>query len=260
MCGLQIQIEARKRWAVILLVMGLVLIPMAHVALSFGLRRAIEHMNASWCRAIIAVDPWAVRLVDGYGDNALGLAVEKGDVDIVQLLIKHGCNMYHDRGRIGNPCNYAAFYHNKDVVQIFIESGYDLEYVPKTHRGMSCLNMACWGKKAKTVAYLLEQGANPNAVEPLTGETPLIKALWPSGRNSYQGKDQLEIVSALLKHGADPGIRDKSRRTARNWVQEFLRQYPSERDRPESEANVADDFRDTVVPLRKIDQILAPQR
>lgn len=89
----------RKRmtvWLSAALIIGFIVLWIGHGALCFMLRRAIENRNLSMVHWILAVDPWVVNLVDDYGDNALGLAVEKDNVEIVHSLIQHGCRMYHD--------------------------------------------------------------------------------------------------------------------------------------------------------------------
>ncbi|MCB9885990.1 MAG: ankyrin repeat domain-containing protein [Planctomycetes bacterium] len=50
--------------------------------------------------------------------------------------------------------------------------------------------------------YLLENGANARAVDPVTGETALHAALCKANRPIYD-----HVVAVLLAHGADPGAK-----------------------------------------------------
>ena len=74
--------------------------------------------------------------------------------------------------------------------------------------GMSLLAWACVAGKKQKVAYLLEQGADPN-IKCNDGRTPLMYA----ASNDYP-----EIIRVLLKAGANPKISDKTGWTAEVWA------------------------------------------
>ena len=60
--------------------------------------------------------------------------------------------------------------------------------------------------KPEHIAVLLDAGANPNAVDPLHNKTPLMRAA---------SLNMLPEVQLLLKHGANPLLKDNNGKTAR---------------------------------------------
>ncbi len=78
----------------------------------------------------------------------------------------------------------------------------------KDEDGMSLLAWAAIDGSNKKVAFLLENGANPN-IKCNEGMTPLMYAA------SHNHPD---IIRTLLKAGANPEIGDKSGWTAETWA------------------------------------------
>jgi ankyrin repeat protein len=68
---------------------------------------------------------------------------------------------------------------------------------------------AATGPHAKTVNLLLEAGANPDLADNAEGFTALMYAA---------AEGQLEVVRALLGHGANATLRDKDGDTARDFA------------------------------------------
>jgi ankyrin repeat protein len=62
------------------------------------------------------------------------------------------------------------------------------------------LHLAAKFNAPEIIEYLITKGANPNVIEPTTGKTPLHNAL---GASAYAA------MIELIKHNADPNIKDK---------------------------------------------------
>ena len=71
--------------------------------------------------------------------------------------------------------------------------------------------LAASNDHADVVELLLQRGAKANQRERTQGWTALIWA----AKQGHQAS-----VAALLRHGADPGIRDGNGRTAADWAME----------------------------------------
>lgn len=60
---------------------------------------------------------------------------------------------------------------------------------------------------------LMDLGADPNIAD-FNGDTPLIKAIWSVSDNDIENEQIIQIVKALLKHGANVNARNDNGRTA----------------------------------------------
>ncbi|GAB2182375.1 ankyrin repeat domain-containing protein [Denitratisoma sp. agr-D3] len=107
-----------------------------------------------------------------YGDDALMLAAFNGDVEAVEKLVKAGAWVNHDGW---TPLHYAAFQGHATVV-----------------------------------AYLLDHGAEINALA-ANQQTALMLA-------ARHGHGQ--VVALLKQKGADLGLKDPQGRTAQDWARE----------------------------------------
>jgi hypothetical protein len=77
-------------------------------------------------------------------------------------------------------------------------------------QGRSALHLMCWHRNIRIMGVLLEGGADPN-LRDMRGETPLHKAVKPSGADLYlrDSSDEErvgEAIALLLAHGADPNV------------------------------------------------------
>ncbi len=96
-----------------------------------------------------------------------------------------------------NPLMEAAAEQNIDRIKLLIEAGYPVDQVDKD--GWTALHYAARFGKRKSVLLLIQKGANLNKLDMLYEDSPLHHAVIGN---------HLEIVDLLLKHGANPNIRN----------------------------------------------------
>ncbi|HEY3433278.1 MAG TPA: ankyrin repeat domain-containing protein [Rhodocyclaceae bacterium] len=107
-----------------------------------------------------------------YGDDALMLSAYNGDLEAVKKLVQAGAWINHDGWA---PLHYAAYQGNAPVV-----------------------------------AYLLENGAEINALASNLQTATMLAAQHGHG----------DVVTLLKQKGADLGIKDPQGRTAQDWAKE----------------------------------------
>ncbi|XP_071104302.1 serine/threonine-protein phosphatase 6 regulatory ankyrin repeat subunit B-like [Haliotis cracherodii] len=152
-------------------------------------------------------------------------AIENGHVEVVQLLMKRGCEVDNQEG-----LRRACMGFNMDMVRLFLDRGArvdgDAVYNACTMGNLSIINMlfelgaavnmsssegvtplhSSCGHNPKVVSFLLEKGASVNVRSKVTGDTPLHIAaaaaavLWGSG----------EFVDVLLKARADVNVQNNT--------------------------------------------------
>ncbi len=220
-----------------------------------SLRMAIEHGDVKKAEGIIKRYPSLVNYEFIYGDTPLAFAVEKGDADMARMLIEKGADMYHDTGRIGNACNHAAAIPSGDVVKVFIEAGYELDYQPVKGFG-TCLHSSCSIGDLETVQYLINKGADINAVNLYQrNRTPLLCAVSASGCYPNH-RARIEIVELLLKEGADATVTTKYTGTALEYVQDYLKTSTNKPLDHPVDMRTNYPYRDVDLVLMEIEKIL----
>ena len=135
----------------------------------------------------------------GDGLTALHIAAGRGNLDIVRLLM--GAEARVDATtRLGayTPLHLASQGGHLAVAEELLDGGAD-PAARTTTTGVTPLHLAAKAVDGEgLVQLLLERGAPPDAREASAGQTPLMFAA---------AEDRAASVRALLKAGADPGIR-----------------------------------------------------
>lgn len=161
------------------------------------------------------------------GQTALMWAAAEGNVDVVEALLKAGADL-HARLDSGFTAFLFAVREGRiGVVRALLKAGADVNETIETGRttakrlgyrgpraGTSALILAVANAHFELAAYLLDAGADPNAIGP--GYTALHTITWirkPGGGdndpapNGSGNMTSLELVKTLVAHGANLNAR-----------------------------------------------------
>lgn len=149
--------------------------------------------------------------------------LEKDDTEVCTLFLDAGM-LVNSRTSEGVPllC-VAARSELLDKVEWLVERGADINAI-SNDRGYSAVMDAVWRKNIKITEYLIKKGANLDVISS-DGQPILVLAV---------GNGNIPIVKLLLEHGADPDIKDSMGMSAREYVNlfkqaglmELMQQFP----------------------------------
>lgn len=170
------------------------------------------------------------------GSTALHVAVQKGHVAAVRLLVKHRANIHAEDDDGRNILHYAVVQKNASLVKSILALGFDVN--AKTKKGESALYLAIESGLKKNIGLLLDQGIDIHAPTHSTIlESPvhlaclhrhhhLVKYLLERGANiedkNTKGYSLLtsciklkrrKVVRILLDYGVDLEARDATGNT-----------------------------------------------
>ncbi|WQF83884.1 Putative ankyrin repeat-containing domain superfamily [Colletotrichum destructivum] len=123
--------------------------------------------------------------------NELHQAIYSADVDSVRPLLRPDIYMKSKDYRGGAALHAASLYGHAEIVELIVESGFELDPVDQT--GWTPLNNASHGGHAEVVRLLLSKGADPNIPTILT-RTPLYTAAMEGHK---------EVIQLLLLQAGD---------------------------------------------------------
>ena len=142
---------------------------------------------------------------DDFGRTDLYLAIEEGRVEILRLLLQYGAAVHIQDSDGWTPLACASAYGHVAVAQLLLEYGADANGRNLLDHAWTPLFYATNQGHDQVVRLLLQRGsANPNVLD-ADGRTALH-------RSAYWG--DVEIVQALLDHGADISLLDPDDKTA----------------------------------------------
>ena len=132
--------------------------------------------------------------LDGFQQQTpLMLATQKGNLQIVKLLLENGASV-DKQEEVLTPLMFASNRGDLEIVKLLLENGANVD---KESNGFTALFFASQNGHLEIVKLLLENGASVDKNRSMT--TPLINA-------SRIG--HLEIVKVLLEHGASLSDKD----------------------------------------------------
>ena len=133
-----------------------------------------------------------------FNPDCFSFQISKNNLEICELFVKAGMDV-NERDSAGTPflCD-AARTGKKDMVQWLLEKGAEIDAVSQD-RGYSAVMDAVWKSNKEIVELLVSKGANLNFVS-RDGQTALILAT---------GSGNFDICRILAENGADPTIKDR---------------------------------------------------
>lgn len=146
--------------------------------------------------------------------DSFAIQIEKNNLE--------NCNLFLAAGMDINSCCskgvpmicHAARKASKKTMEWLLSNGADIDSVSKD-RGYSAVMDAVWKSNDELVEMLVNQGANLNFIS-RDGQSVLVLAI--GGSNPH-------ICDLLLKHGADPYIKDKMGMSAFDYATLFKQQH-----------------------------------
>ncbi|XP_074109107.1 uncharacterized protein LOC141533907 [Cotesia typhae] len=141
------------------------------------------------------------------GANLLCYAIEFGEQEIVELLIKNGAKINCEPSIYGAPLNEAILSGDNKMVKMFLENGADIDLIlPKYSNEKELLLTAIENKAVEIVKILLQRGILESNDQNFDKRTPLEVAVFTKQRDISKPHEislQRDIVELLLEYGAD---------------------------------------------------------
>lgn len=139
---------------------------------------------------------------DRTGRSPLTIAANNKHAEVLKLLIGAGGNIELRDQMGGTPVLWAAGLGSPDTVKILVDAGANPNVVDR--QGMTPLIWAASVGKPDVVEYLIAKGADVKAKDTIASETALIRAVRTGSPDS---------VKILLKNGADLSTRNNQNMT-----------------------------------------------
>lgn len=169
------------------------------------------------CRLLLEYHA-SVRVISG-GSTPLDIAVARGSLETVRILIDNGGDVrrMYPSGR--TPLHIAALNGRADVAGLLVDRGADVE--ARDRGGMAPLDLAIARSHIGVAGLLLDAGAKPSAAQLRSAlkadRTAILKLLIPHASEALAPllKDALarhraDTVDLLLAAGADVNARDEA--------------------------------------------------
>ena len=161
-----------------------------------GLHGLVEHLTIK--------DPQQVNQWGGFLGTPLHASVDKGHIEVSQLLFAHGADINSRCADNYTPLHHASQRHLR-IVKWLLDNGADVG--PKENSGLNPLHFAVINGHLEICRILLEHNADVNSRDDY-GWTPLHRA------SMLLEEGAAVIVRLLLDYGADVQLRDNEGRSA----------------------------------------------
>ena len=140
-----------------------------------------------------------VNAAQGDGMTALHWAADRGDLPMVELLLKAKASvMATTRAASYTALHIAAKGGHSAIMLALLKAGADPNGL--TGSGATALHLASGAGATDGVAALLDKGADPNVRERVYGQTPLVFAAQ---------NNRAQTITLLIKRGANPSLKTR---------------------------------------------------
>lgn len=194
--------------------------PTPEAAREFLKLRGYEFDEQSFFKAAIVGDELAINgflsaginpnARDQDGDTVLTSAVARGDLRIVNVLLKGGADI-NAKGRNNWTAFLLALEGERNEVAAALLAQTNLDLKAETPGERTALMLAVWHQREQTVRTLLARGANKDHQDK-DGDTSLHGAAWFGNT---------KILGLLLDAGANPNVKNKLGGTALMWAASY---------------------------------------
>lgn len=140
---------------------------------------------------------------DNQNRHSLFIAVETGQVDAVRKLIALGADTGRDVLSTSNKSPMIHWINEKnyrEILGLIVGAGANINATDSN--GQTALHRACDYTRREQILCLLQMGADANGLNSY-GQRPIDELM---DNYSFRSEDMPELIDALLRGGADPGI------------------------------------------------------
>jgi len=140
---------------------------------------------------------------DNQNRHSLFIAVETGQVDAVRKLIALGADTGRDVLSTSNKSPMIHWVNEKnyrEILGLIVGAGANINATDSN--GQTALHRACDYTRREQILCLLQLGADANGLNSY-GQRPIDELI---DNYNYRNEDTPELIDALLRGGADPGI------------------------------------------------------
>lgn len=151
---------------------------------------AIRSGNTAALKAMLDRRPELIEERGDMGATPLHTAAERGDAEIIKLLVERGMNPSQADWIARSPLHVAAAKGHAQVVAALLEGG--AKHSPGNHQSDTPLHLAADAGHVHVAKILIEAGADINAKD-YRRQTPLQRA---------RDRGRKKVAELLLKYGA----------------------------------------------------------
>lgn len=168
------------------------------------LHKAVAINDVSGTERVLQSSEVSVEVTDKYGFTPLMQAAQKGFVDIIEVLLKHGADVDNKNDSGKTALMMAAYAGQLGAVQLLRDHGANYEHRDKG--GSAALHWATDGQNIELIEWMVENGADVNIRDTVSHWTPLLRCAAVTGNR--------DVAKVLLKNGAAIDAVDVDGKTA----------------------------------------------
>lgn len=196
---------AAKNWKVVR--------EMAALGYPYTLADAAYYGDLEEIDRVLTASPGELSTPAGEAEQApdvIQVALISGQIESVKALQRHGAVLTHSTNT-GTPIMVVLMrLGHRDMIRYMMEQGISIDATTRYSNADTALHEQAREGTVDNIAWLIEQGANPNVLN-ANGDTPLHMAA---------GFGKVESVRALVERGADITIRNNNNQTALELARE----------------------------------------